>query len=244
MTNDPAEPLSPPPPPAPGRVVRAWKEFRQLALIAILLFTGRSVLADWYQVPTGSMKPTILEGDRVFVLKCAYQIRVPFTALRLFRTGSPRRGDVVVLRNPDGGRVPLVKRVVGLAGDRVELKNERLFVNGVFQKLRMRPVSGGGEEEPFRWVGTEDLTGKIHPVQVLPERPAMRTFGPVLVPADSVFLMGDNRDDSRDGRYFGPRPVADLLGKAEGVFWSWHPDLWKGPRLSRFGRPFASEPKI
>jgi signal peptidase I len=231
-----------PSPPEPGRVTRAWREFRQLVLIAVLLFTGRSVLADWYQVPTGSMKPTILEGDRVFVLKCAYQLRFPFTALRLFQTGSPRRGDVVVLRNPDGGRTPLVKRVIGLPGDLVELKNERLFVNGAFQKLRMRPVRGG--EEPFRWVGTEDLTGTIHPLQVLPERPAMRSFGPVRVPEGSVFLMGDNRDDSRDGRYFGPRPIADLLGRAEGVFWSWNPQIWKGPRLSRFGHPFASEPKI
>ena len=228
--------------PEPGRIARLWREFRQLAFIALLLFTGRSVLADWYQVPTGSMKPTILEGDRVFVLKCAYQIRFPFTSLRLFPTGQPHRGDVVVLRNPDGGRIPLVKRVVGLPGDVVEMRNERLFVNGVFQKLRMRAVRGG--EESFRWVGTEDLTGKRHPVQVLPERPAMRTFGPVRVPDGRVFLMGDNRDDSRDGRYFGPRPITDLLGKAEGIFWSWNPQLWKGPRLGRFGHPFASEPKI
>jgi signal peptidase I len=233
----------PPAPPESSRLARALREFRQLVLIGLLLFTGRSVLADWYQVPTGSMKPTILEGDRVFVLKCAYQIRFPFTALRLFETGSPSRGDVVVVRNPDGGAVPLVKRVIGLPGDVVELKNERLFVNGVFQKLRMHAVPPDGEE-PLRWVGTENLAGQIHPVQVLPERPAMRAFGPVRVPEGKVFLMGDNRDDSRDGRYFGPRPVSDLLGKAEGVFWSWHPALRKGPRFSRFVRPFATEPKL
>jgi signal peptidase I len=239
MAEDAKEPGIPTAP--KSRAARLFRELRQLALIAVLLFTGRSVLADWYQVPTGSMKPTILEGDRVFVLKCAYQIRVPFTAIRLFRTGEPRRGDVVVLRNPDGGAVPLVKRVVGLPGDVIRLQNERLFVNGVPQKLRMKPVPPDGEE-PFRWIGTEDLAGRPHPVQVLPDRPAMRTFGPVAVPAGSVFLMGDNRDDSRDARYFGPRPVSDLLGKAEGVFWSWHPQILKGPRLSRFGRPFASAP--
>jgi signal peptidase I len=231
-----------PPPPERTRLARFLRELRQLALFALLLFTGRSVLADWYQVPTGSMKPTILEGDRVFVLKCAYQIRIPFTSIRLFRTGSPRRGDVVVLRNPDGGAVPLVKRVVGLPGDVIRLENERLFVNGVAQKLRIRPVPAD-DENPFRWVGTEDLAGKIHPVQVLPDRPALRTFGPIVVPPGKVFLMGDNRDDSRDARYFGPRPVVDLLGKAEGVFWSWHPDLLKGPRLSRFVHPFASAPR-
>ena len=227
----------------PSRAVLILKEIRQLALIALLLFTGRSVLADWYQVPTGSMIPTILEGDRVFVLKCAYQIRFPFTSVRLFRTGLPKRGDVVVIRNPDGGRVPLVKRVIGLPGDAIELRNERLFVNGRVQKLRMRPAPPA-DDEPARWVGTEELGGRRHPVQVLPERPAMRSFGPVRVPDDQVFLMGDNRDDSRDGRYFGPRPIADLLGRAEGIFWSWHPEIWKGPRLSRFAHPFATEPRI
>ncbi len=240
MTTEPPETVPAAEP--PGRVARLLRELRQLALIALLLFSGRSVLADWYQVPTGSMKPTIVEGDRVFVLKCAYQIRFPFTAIRLFRTGAPRRGDIVVVRNPDGGAVPLVKRVVGLPGDVVRLQNERLFVNGVLQKLRMRPVPPT-DDEPLRWVGTEDLGGKLHPIQVLPERAAMRTFGPVVVPAGSVFLMGDNRDDSRDARYFGPRPVSDLLGKAEGIFWSWHPEILKGPRLSRFGRPFATVPK-
>jgi signal peptidase I len=240
MPDDLPEPETPEAPPT--RTARLLRELRQLSLIALLLFTGRSVLADWYQVPTGSMKPTILEGDRVFVLKCAYQFRLPFTAIRLFRTGAPSRGDVVVLRNPDGGAIPLVKRVVGLPGDVIRLQNERLFVNGVPQPLRMQPVAPS-EDEPFRWVGTEDLSGKLHPVQVLPDRPAMRTFGPIAVPAGSVFLMGDNRDDSRDARYFGPRPVSDLLGRAEGIFWSWHPEILKGPRLSRFGRPLASVPK-
>ena len=215
------------------------REFKELLLIGVLIFMGRSVLADWYQVPTGSMKPTILEGDRVFVAKCAYQIRFPFSAIRLFSVSSPKRGDVVVVRNPDGGATPLVKRVVGLPGDVVELKGERLFVNGIFQPLELRPAP----TEERTWVGTERLGGRIHPVQILPDRPALRTFGPIRVPEGQVFLMGDNRDDSRDGRYFGPRPISDLLGKAEGIFWSWNPQFWKGPRLSRFAHPLASAPK-
>src|SRR5204863_7830348 len=121
-----SSPDSSAPSPEAGRFARLWREFRQLAFIALLLFTGRSVLADWYQVPTGSMKPTILEGDRVFVLKCAYQIRVPFSRIRLFTTGAPHRGDVVVIRNPDGGSVPFVKRLIGLPGDTVELRDETL----------------------------------------------------------------------------------------------------------------------
>jgi signal peptidase I len=216
-------------------------ELKELLVIGLLIFTGRSVLADWYQVPTGSMKPTILEGDRVFVAKCAYQIRFPFSALRLLSVSTPKRGDVVVVRNPDGGAIPLVKRVVGLPGDVVELKGERLFVNGAFQPLKLRAAVAEPDERT--WVGTEKLGGRIHPVQILPDRPARRTFGPIRVPPGEVFLMGDNRDDSRDGRYFGPRPISDLLGKAEGIFWSWNPEFWKGPRLSRFARPLAIAPK-
>jgi signal peptidase I len=222
------------------RLQKALRELRQFLFIALLVFSGRSVLADWYQVPTGSMKPTILEGDRVFVWKFAYQFRVPFTPIRLFSTSLPKRGDVVVVRNPDGERTPLVKRVIGLPGDVVELRNERLLLNGQPQALRLKPFIANGDERVL--VGTEAIAGKIHPIAILPDRPAMRTFGPVKVPADHVFLMGDNRDDSRDGRYFGPRPIHDLLGKAEGVFWSWNPNLLKGPRLARFFHPFAADP--
>lgn len=224
-----------------SRVRRAARELKELLIIGLLIFTGRSVLADWYQVPTGSMKPTILEGDRVFVAKCAYQIRFPFSAVRLFSVAAPKRGNVVVVRNPDGGSTPLVKRVVGLPGNVVELKGERLFVNGIFQPLKLHPAVIEPDEPA--WVGTEKLGGRVHPVQILPDRPAMRSFGPVRVPTGEIFLMGDNRDDSRDGRYFGPRPISDLLGKAEGIFWSWNPAFWKGPRLSRFACPLATAPK-
>src|SRR5512143_3781809 len=115
------------------------RDVRHLVLMAAVILTGRSVLADWYVVPTGSMKPTILEGDRVFVWKSAYQVRVPFSRIRLFPTGAPHRGDVVVIRNPDGGSVPFVKRLIGLPGDTIELRNEILFVNGKAQKIDFRP---------------------------------------------------------------------------------------------------------
>jgi signal peptidase I len=186
------------------------------------------------------MIPTILIGDRVFVLKCAYQIRVPFTRIRLYELPGPKRGDVVILRNPDGDRVPLVKRVVGLPGEIVELRQERLYVNGALQpaELARRGLDESGEAV---LVGNERLGLRKHLFQVLPGRPALRTFGPVRVPPGDVFLMGDNRDDSRDSRYFGPRPVSDLIGKAEGIFWSWNAGILKGPRLSRFFRSLHTE---
>ena len=215
------------------------KDLRQLVLMAAIILTGRSVLADWYVVPTGSMKPTILEGDRVFVWKSAYQMRVPFSRFRIFTTGDPHRGDVVVIRNPDGGSVPFVKRLIGLPGDTVELRDESLYVNGKLQKTDFLPERHTDDGEPVR-LGTEHLNGRDHPIRILPERPALRTFGPVTVPPDEVFLMGDNRDESRDARFFGTRPVKDLLGRAVGIMWSWNPEFTKGPRWGRFGRKFIT----
>lgn len=224
----------------PEKRAALLKDVRQLVLMAAIILTGRSVLADWYVVPTGSMKPTILEGDRVFVWKSAYQFRIPFSKVRLFATGVPKRGDVVVIRNPDGGSVPFVKRLVGLPGDVVELRNETLYVNGTIQPVDFLPEQKNDDGEPIL-LGNESLGGRTHPVRVLPDRPAFRTFGPITVPEGEVFLMGDNRDESRDARFFGTRPVRDLLGRAVGIMWSWNQQFFKGPRWSRIGRPFITD---
>jgi signal peptidase I len=216
------------------------KDVRQLVILAAIILTGRSVLADWYVVPTGSMKPTILEGDRVFVWKSAYQIRLPFTKVRLFSTGAPKRGDVVVVRNPDGGSVPFVKRLIGMPGDTIELRNETLYLNGKAQRIDFLPELKTDDGETIL-LGTETLDGRSHPVRVLPDRPAFRPFGPITVPEGEIFLMGDNRDESRDARFFGTRPVRDLLGRAVGIMWSWNQQFFKGPRWSRIGRPFITD---
>jgi signal peptidase I len=217
-----------------------FRDLRHLVVMAAIILTGRSVLADWYVVPTGSMKPTILEGDRVFVWKSAYQIRVPFSRIRLFTTGTPQRGDVVVVRNPDGGSIPFVKRLIGLPGDVVELRNEVLYLNGKPMPVEFLPEQKADDGETLL-LGTESLMGRTHPVRILPDRPAFRTFGPITVPAGEVFVMGDNRDESRDARFFGTRPVSDLLGRAVGVMWSWNTEFTKGPRFSRFGRAFITD---
>jgi len=216
------------------------RDLRHLVLMAAVILTGRSVLADWYVVPTGSMKPTILEGDRVFVWKSAYQIRVPFSRIKLFSTGVPQRGDVVVVRNPDGGSIPFVKRLIGLPGDVVELRNETLYLNGKAMPAEFQPERKADDGETLL-LGTEDLMGRKHPIRILPDRPAFRTFGPITVPEGEIFVMGDNRDESRDARFFGSRPVTDLLGRAVGIMWSWNNEFAKGPRWGRFGRAFITD---
>src|ERR1017187_2542931 len=112
-------------------VARRWwrQEIRPLMVLALVMFSVRSSLADWNDVPTGSMKPTILEGDRVFVNKLAYDLKVPFTTWHLAQWSNPQRGDIVVFYSPKDG-MRLVKRVIGLPGDTVELRNEQLIING------------------------------------------------------------------------------------------------------------------
>lgn len=222
----------------PNRRASRLRELRSFLLLALSILSARSVVADWYEVPTGSMKPTILEGDRVFVLKSAYAVRLPFTDIRLFGTGTPRPGDVVVVKNPDGGFVPFVKRLVALPGDTVELRNETLLVNGVAQPIALD--AGERDEDGARVLyGTERLQGREHAVRILTESARPRSFGPVVVPEGHVFLMGDNRDESRDSRYFGTRPIGDLRGRAVGSLWSWHPRWLDGPRPGRLLRPFS-----
>src|ERR1044071_8852404 len=113
-----------------ARLRKLWKEeILPLAILALVLFSIRSSLADWNDVPSGSMKPTILEGDRVFVNKLAYDLKVPFTTWHIVQWNNPQRGDIVVFYSPHDGK-RLVKRVIGLPGDTLELRNNALVING------------------------------------------------------------------------------------------------------------------
>ncbi|MBI5583818.1 MAG: signal peptidase I, partial [Deltaproteobacteria bacterium] len=180
-----------------------WKSWAFSILVALLIAASfKSAIADWNVVPTGSMNPTIVEGDRIFVNKLAYDLKVPFTTRHLAEWSDPQRGDIVVFFSPvDGKR--LVKRVVGLPGEAIALENNHLLVNGeaaAYEPLdqgRKMPAAAG------QFSVLEDLTGRKHPIQITPRQPAPRTFGPVTVPEGHYLMMGDNRDNSADSRYFG-----------------------------------------
>src|SRR6478736_2484047 len=112
-----------------SKALHLWrKEIRPLLILAVVLFSIRSSLADWNDVPTGSMRPTILEGDRIYVNKLAYDLKVPFTTWHIAEWGGPQRGEIVVFFSPEDGE-RLVKRVVGLPGDTIELRNDVLIIN-------------------------------------------------------------------------------------------------------------------
>jgi len=200
------------------------------------MFSIRSSLADWNDVPTGSMKPTILEGDRVFVNKVAYDLKVPFTTWHIAEWSNPQRGDIVVFYSPKDGK-RLVKRVIGLPGDTVELRSERLVING--QPVEYESPDPGVPEqlpaaERARGIfATEKLPACPHAVMAINGVPAMRTFGPVQVPEGCYFMMGDNRDDSFDSRYFGTVARDQIVGRATGVVLSLNKSNYWLPRWSR-----------
>ncbi len=221
-----------------------WREWvRPLALPFLLITAAKSALADINYVPSGSMQPTILCGDVVFINKLAYDLRVPFTTLRVARWAEPARGDIVVCFAPDDG-TRLVKRVVGQPGDTIELRRDILFVNSVAQTYTPLPATAEGvrDLEPAERAASvfarEQLTTRSgthpHPVQALPGRPALRDFGPTRVPTGHYFMMGDNRDNSRDSRFFGFMPRAEIIGEAKAVFVSGDLNHWLRPRFDRF----------
>src|SRR5262245_36823143 len=138
-----------------ARARRWWrKEIRPLLILLLIGFSIRSSLADWNDVPTGSMKPTILEGDRVWVNKLAYDLKVPFTTWHIAEWGNPQRGDIVVFFSPHDGQ-RLVKRAIGLPGDTIELRNNTLVVNG--QPVEYQPIA----EELLRDIPVNERSGRI-----------------------------------------------------------------------------------
>jgi signal peptidase I len=217
---------------------RVWKEWIKPFLMVLLVVGSlRSAVADWNDVPTGSMRPTILEGERIFVNKLAYDLKVPFTTVRLMKWGAPKRGDVVVLYSPENGK-RLVKRVMGLPGDELALRADRLYING--EAAEYQPLQDGDrdalglEGEPPELVVWESIDSLTHPVTWTPYQPAMRQYGPVRVPDDSYFVMGDNRDNSRDSRFFGFVDRNLIVGQALAVVVSVNPEHSYSPRWDRF----------
>lgn len=219
--------------------MKAWLKQNRGFLIFLLCFGFfRSAVADWNPIPSGSMRPTLLEGDVVLVDRLAYDLKVPLTDIVLITLGGPRRGDVVTFSSPVDG-VRLIKRVVGLPGDIVEMRDEVLLINGspaAYERPHevAEPVDfGAGTVKAVRVL--ERTRESERTIQFLADVPAKRTFGPFVVPTDSYFVLGDNRDDSADSRYIGPVPRRLLIGRAHHVLVS--ADI-KGdwlPRLERVG---------
>ena len=219
---------------------KLWREWIvPLTVVGVTFGAVRSSVADWNDVPTGSMKPTILEGDRIFVNKLAYGLRIPFTMRWVALWDTPERGDIVICFSPiDGTR--LVKRIIGLPRDTIAMRNNQLYVNaraisyGVPQDDDIDQIDLEDRNEHYYF--TERLGLSQHAIMLTPTQPSIRSFGPIQIPAGQYFVMGDNRDRSSDSRIFGYVNGTDILGRAPVVALSMDPNNHYIPRWDRFMR--------
>lgn len=200
-----------------------------LALFGIF----RTAIADWNPIPSGSMRPNLLEGDVVLVNRVAYDVKVPLTDRIVTHLGDPQRGDIVTFSSPkDGTR--LIKRIVAVPGDVVEMRNKRLIVNGMPDQYTVVATAPNDHRNAIRL--TEAAAEGGHVIQWMDGTRGRDNFGPIKVPADQFLMLGDNRDNSADSRYFGfvPRPL--LIGRAERILVS--VDITRSwiPRVDRFGK--------
>jgi signal peptidase I len=226
-----------------GKLPAWWRDYRSTLLFLCLMLGFRSAWADWVTVPTGSMNPTILEGDRVLVDKHSFGLRIPFTRVHLTAGADPVRGDIVVFDSPTDG-TSLVKRVIGIPGDVVALEGDRLTVNGRAARYSIEDINAvhgllaaTAAEHPL--LLREAGLGAPHEIMVLPGRRAHRSIDAVTVPEGMYFMMGDNRDNSADSRYFGFVPRRDIMGRATRVIVSLNPDRHYAPRSDRFLLPLG-----
>lgn len=187
----------------------------------------RSAVADWNTVPTGSMQPTIVEGDRIWINKLAYDVRMPFTNISLAKLADPQTSDIIIF-DSKATDTRLVKRVIGIPGDTVEMRNNMLFINS--KPLEYQPLSSN--------TATQDRLEKLddveHKVRVHRAASQLSSFNPVIVPDNHYMVMGDNRDNSSDSRVIGFIPRHEIIGKTESVVMSLNYDNYYIPRKERF----------
>lgn len=217
--------------------MKSWMRANKGFLVFLCLFgVFRTAVADWNPIPSGSMRPNLLEGDVVLVNRLAFDLKLPLTDIIVTRLGEPARGDVVTFSSPkDGTR--LIKRIIALPGDVVQMRDERLTINGRaadYAYLGAVPELTGGGATTTALRLQETMGPKERPILVMPQIGAARNFGPVTVPRNQYMMLGDNRDNSADSRFIGFVPRQLLIGRAERVLVS--ADI-KGnwmPRPARF----------
>lgn len=178
------------------------REYVEAIVIAVLLaLFVRTFVVQAFKIPSGSMLPTLQIGDHLLVSKFSYGVRLPITGTVLWSRSGPARGDVVVFRFPRDRSLDYIKRVIGIGGDTIEVRDKQVFVNG--EKVADPHAHFTAPDTMSRAGGPRD------------------NLGPVTVPEGKIFVMGDNRDNSYDSRFWGFVDLRDVLGKAFIIYWSW-----------------------
>ena len=192
------------------------REYGEAIFIAVILALFiRTFVVQAFKIPSGSMKPTLLVGDHILVNKFIYGIKIPFLNITLIPLKKPKSGDIVVFKFPEDPKKDFIKRVVAVEGDTVQIRNKKVYIND-------RPM-----EDPY---GTH-----LDPHSIRGAAQPRDNFGPVTVPPNSLFVMGDNRDHSYDSRFWGFVNLSAVKGKAFIMYWSWDKEN-SGIRWRRLGR--------
>ena len=215
--------------PAPKEpvIVEYAKSFFPVILAVLLL---RSFVVEPFRIPSGSMMPTLLVGDFILVNKFSYGLRWPVLNSKFLALGEPQPGDVVVFRYPLDESVDYIKRVIGVPGDLVDYQDKHLMING--QRIETMPLGiyqgeGAGKRLTGASLALENLEGVKHEILFNPRVPDLApgcrvlAQGPIRIPEGHYFVMGDNRDNSNDGRCWGLVPEANLVGRAFAIWMSW-----------------------
>lgn len=211
-----------------------WKGNKLFLLFILLMSVFRSAVADWYTVPTGSMQPTIKEGDRIIVNKMAYDIKFPFSQLSLYKVSEPKRGEIVVFESK-AAQNRLIKRLIGLPGDVIEMRDEALFINGKPLNYQI------SEQSAQQLLVTEQVDTIIHHVRIDKQRSnQLSNFKPITVPKGHYLVLGDNRRNSSDSRVYGFVPHHELKGKATTIAFSFDYDNYYIPRENRLFKDIYS----
>ncbi len=223
------------------KLLALWVEWRTLLIFLVVMVLFRSAIADWNQVPTGSMKPTILEGDRVIVNKLAYDLKIPFTTWHVAEWAHPSRGEIVTFYSPLDEKL-LIKRVIGVPGDVIAMRNNQLYINdkpASYSRLDDDIVNQldayQRRRHSFFYESYNDIS---HPVMLRPSPPNnYNSFGPIAIPAGQYMMLGDNRDNSKDSRRIGLISRDRITGRAHTIAFSVDYDDYYLPRTDRFIRP-------
>ena len=192
-----------------------WEYTKAIVTALLLALFIRAYFIQAFKIPSGSMIPTLLVGDHILVNKFIYGTKIPFSDRRVLLFKKPGRGDIIVFKYPEDRSRDFIKRVIAVEGDMIESRNKTVYVNG-------KPM-----EEPYAQHTDRSIrAGGSEPRD---------NFGPYIVPKGKYFMMGDNRDQSYDSRYWGYVDMGDIRGKALILYWSWDGKK-KWPRLERIGR--------
>lgn len=194
------------------KLIREYVEAILIALVLALFI--RTYIIQAFKIPSGSMIPTLLVGDHILVNKFIYGTKIPFTEKRFLVIKKPEKGDIIVFKYPENPKKDFIKRVIATEGDKLESRDKIIYVNG-------KEVV-----EPYAYHSDRSIRPKNSEVR--------DNFGPIIVPANKVFVMGDNRDQSYDSRYWGFVDLKDIKGEALIIYWSWDPKHWL--RFNRIGR--------